>query len=261
MDYNPGVMPQDCNGAGDMSRSRHMLLTVLFIIMALLAGITHAADNDADGAGTKAASVAGQESADAAGSDKGYPEIFTYENVVALTFDDGPGRLTEELLDGLKERNVRATFFLVGENIEGNEAVVKRMYEEGHLIGNHTFSHVQLTAVPEAQALDEVNDANAAIEAVTGVRPYYIRPPYGMISQCMSEEIDMQCVLWTVDPEDWNTSDCNAVVRHVVKNAKNGDIILMHDIFDSSVTAALEIVDRLKERGYVFVTADQLILD
>ena len=196
-----------------------------------------------------------------ADADLGYPEVYTYENVVALTFDDGPGQSTEKLLDGLKERNVKATFFLVGENIEGNEEIVKRMYDEGHLIGNHTFSHVQLTAVSEGKALEEVNETNEAIKAITGVRPYYIRPPYGMLSSCMAEEIDMQCVLWTVDPEDWNTSDCNAVVRHVVKNARNGDIILMHDIFDSSVTAALEIVDRLKEKGYVFVTADQLILD
>ena len=196
-----------------------------------------------------------------ADADPGYPEVYTYENVVALTFDDGPGQSTEKLLDGLKERNVKATFFLVGENIEGNEEIVKRMYDEGHLIGNHTFSHVQLTAVSEGKALEEVNETNEAIKAITGVRPYYIRPPYGMLSSCMAEEIDMQSVLWTVDPEDWNTSVCGAVVRHVVKNAKNGDIILMHDIFDSSVTAALEIVDRLKEKGYVFVTADQLILD
>lgn len=246
-----------------MSRRRQMLLTVLFIIMAVLACIP------AEGLYTDegAAAVMQDNTDDVAGVSKTIdtvmenPKIFTYENVVALTFDDGPGRSTEELLDGLKERNVKATFFLVGENIEGHEDIVKRMYDEGHLIGNHTFSHVQLTAVPEGKALEEVNETNDAIEAVTGVRPYYIRPPYGMISSCMAEEIDMQCVLWTVDPEDWNTSDCGAVVRHVVKDAKNGDIILMHDIFDSSVTAALEIVDRLKEKGYVFVTADQLILD
>lgn len=247
-----------------MSRHRNILLMVVFVVMAVLACIPAEninADNKYISIAWNGTADVAEETDAGADADPGYPKVYTYENVVALTFDDGPGQSTEKLLDGLKERNVKATFFLVGENIEGNEDIVKRMYDEGHLIGNHTFSHVQLTAVPEAQALDEVNDTNAAIEAVTGVRPYYIRPPYGMISQCMSEEIDMQCVLWTVDPEDWNTSDCNAVVRHVVKNARNGDIILMHDIFDSSVTAALEIVDRLKERGYVFVTADQLILD
>lgn len=247
-----------------MIRHRNILLMVLFIVMAVLACIPAENINAGNRYTANVWNITDDaaEEADArADADLKYPEVYTYENVVALTFDDGPGRSTEKLLDGLKERNVKATFFLVGENIEGNEEIVKRMYDEGHLIGNHTFSHVQLTAVSEGKALEEVNETNEAIEAITGVRPYYIRPPYGMLSQCMAEEIDMQSVLWTVDPEDWNTSDCGAVVRHVVKNAKNGDIILMHDIFDSSVTAALEIVDRLKEKGYVFVTADQLILD
>ena len=247
-----------------MSRHRNILLMVVFVVMAVLACIPaeniNADNNYISSAWNGTADVA-EETDAGADADPGYPEVYTYENVVALTFDDGPGQSTEKLLDGLKERNVKATFFLVGENIEGNEEIVKRMYDEGHLIGNHTFSHVQLTAVSEGKALEEVNETNEAIKAITGVRPYYIRPPYGMLSSCMAEEIDMQSVLWTVDPEDWNTSDCGAVVRHVVKNAKNGDIILMHDIFDSSVTAALEIVDRLKEKGYVFVTADQLILD
>lgn len=247
-----------------MSRHRNILLMVVFVVMAVLACIPAEninTDNKYISSAWNGTADVAEETDAGADADLGYPEVYTYENVVALTFDDGPGQSTEKLLDGLKERNVKATFFLVGENIEGNEEIVKRMYDEGHLIGNHTFSHVQLTAVSEGKALEEVNETNEAIKAITGVRPYYIRPPYGMLSSCMAEEIDMQCVLWTVDPEDWNTSDCGAVVRHVVKNAKNGDIILMHDIFDSSVTAALEIVDRLKERGYVFVTADQLILD
>nr|DAM45928.1 MAG TPA: hypothetical protein [Caudoviricetes sp.] len=247
-----------------MSRHRNILLMVVFVVMAVLACIPAEninADNKYISSAWNGTADVAEETDAGADADLGYPEVYTYENVVALTFDDGPGQSTEKLLDGLKERNVKATFFLVGENIEGNEEIVKRMYDEGHLIGNHTFSHVQLTAVSEGKALEEVNETNEAIKAITGVRPYYIRPPYGMLSSCMAEEIDMQSVLWTVDPEDWNTSDCGAVVRHVVKNAKNGDIILMHDIFDSSVTAALEIVDRLKERGYVFVTADQLILD
>lgn len=247
-----------------MSRHRNILLMVVFVVMTVLACIPAEninADNKYNSSAWNGTADVAEETDAGADAHLEYPEVYTYENVVALTFDDGPGQSTEKLLDGLKERNVKATFFLVGENIEGNEEIVKRMYDEGHLIGNHTFSHVQLTAVSEGKALEEVNETNEAIKAITGVRPYYIRPPYGMLSSCMAEEIDMQCVLWTVDPEDWNTSDCGAVVRHVVKNAKNGDIILMHDIFDSSVTAALEIVDRLKEHGYVFVTADQLILD
>lgn len=190
------------------------------------------------------------------------PKVFTYENVVAITFDDGPRRSTTvKLLDGLAQRNVKATFFLMGKSIEGNEDIVERMYNEGHLIGNHTFNHVQLTSLSDENAVEEVEKTNAAIEAVTGSRPQYIRPPFGLISDKVEEELDMQCVMWSVDPEDWNTDNCGAVVNHVVKNVKSGDIILMHDIYDSSVTAALEIIDRLKAKGYVFVTVDQLLLD
>lgn len=190
------------------------------------------------------------------------PQIFTYENVVAITFDDGPRRsTTTKLLDGLKERNIKATFFLMGKSIEGNEDIIKRMYDEGHLIGNHTFNHVELTRLTDAKAFEEIEKTNNAISSITGYSPEYIRPPFGKISNKVEEKIDMQCVMWSIDPVDWNTSNCNKVVNHVVNNAKNGDIILMHDIYDSSVTAALEIIDRLQEKGYVFVTVDQMMID
>ena len=159
-----------------------------------------------------------------------------YENIVALTFDDGPhGTYTAELLDGLKQRGVVASFFVLGEHIEGNEELILRMKEEGHLIGNHTFSHVKL---------DTLN-GEAACSA------------YNEELECM---INLDKVLWTVDPQDWNTADTDAVVRHVVKNVKDGDIILLHDIYPSSVAAALRIVDELKARGYIFVTVDDIVI-
>jgi peptidoglycan/xylan/chitin deacetylase (PgdA/CDA1 family) len=185
-----------------------------------------------------------------------------YENIIAITFDDGPRRgTTDKLLDGLKERGVKATFFLIGSSIEGNEDIVARMHEDGHLIGNHTYSHIQLSSVSTEQAYAEIVKTNEKIASITGETPKYIRPPYGTYSNKLLKRINMIPVLWSVDPDDWDTTDVNYVVKSVVNHVKCGDIILMHDFYDTSVTAALEIIDELQAKGYVFVTVDQLLLD
>ncbi|MGN0160844.1 MAG: polysaccharide deacetylase family protein [Lachnospiraceae bacterium] len=188
--------------------------------------------------------------------------VVCQEKVVALTFDDGPGyKTTMQLLDGLKERGVHATFFLLGEKIEERQSVVERMHEDGHLIGNHTYSHVQLDAINLACAQAEVDKTNAIIEEITGEKPKYIRPPYGSWNDKLEGEIDMSAVMWTLDTSDWNTRDVRRIVDYVVDEVESGDIILMHDIYDTSVAAALEIVDQLQQRGYVFVTVDDLLID
>lgn len=184
-----------------------------------------------------------------------------YENVIAITFDDGPhSQYTVMLLDGLKERQVKGTFFVLGEKIAGNEEIIRRMHDEGHLIGNHTFSHVALTSVSVEEAKAEVDRTNAAIEAVTGVPVRYLRPPYGAFSDELEGEIDLDTVLWSVDPRDWDTSDVDSIVAAVVSSVKDGDIILLHDVYPSSVAAALRIVDELQDRGFVFVTVDDLVI-
>ena len=181
---------------------------------------------------------------------------------VALTFDDGPHPVyTPQLLDGLKERGVRATFFVVGENIPGNEEILKRMDAEGHLIGNHTYSHVKLSELDTARACAEVEKTNALICEVTGKEPEFIRPPFGEWKKTMECSLEMIPVLWDVDPLDWTTKNMALVVERVLKDTKPGDIILLHDYYQSSVDAALEIVDALMERGYKFVTVDELILE
>lgn len=188
--------------------------------------------------------------------------IVIKEKYVAITFDDGPdGKTTENLLEGLKERGVVATFFIVGENIEGNEEVIKKMYEEGHLIGNHTYSHINLMQTDMKKSLEEIEKTNEKIYEITGYYPQYIRAPYGKYDRQLEDNVDMIPVFWDVDPNDWNTKDCGKVVRTVVDSVSDGDIILMHDIYNSSVVAALEIIDELRQRGYVFVTVDQIILD
>ena len=184
------------------------------------------------------------------------------EKRIAITFDDGPHRLyTPKLLDGLKERGIHATFFLVGENIGNNEALVKRMAEEGHLIGNHTFSHVQLTKMKKEDACREVQQTNERICAVTGSPVLYIRPPYGSWNDELQAEIPMTVTLWNLDSEDWKSQNTGKIVELVESEAKEGSIILLHDIFDTSVEAALRIVDDLTAQGYTFVTVDELLLD
>ena len=181
---------------------------------------------------------------------------------VALTFDDGPHPVyTPQLLDGLKERGVHATFFVVGENIPGNEEILKRMDAESHLIGNHTYSHVKLSELDTARACAEVEKTNVLIQEATGKEPEFIRPPFGAWKKTMECSLGMLPVLWDVDPLDWTTKNTALVVERVLKDTKPGDIILLHDYYQSSVDAALEIVDTLTQRGYEFVTVDELILE
>ena len=181
---------------------------------------------------------------------------------IALTFDDGPSAAwTPALLDGLKERGVKATFFLIGENADKNPEIVKRMAEEGHLIGNHTYHHVELTKVSEKEARLELADTSAAIVRITGKEPEYMRPPFGVWQRKLEQEIRMLPVLWTIDPLDWTTENQDEIVNKVVTEAEENDIILLHDCYKSSVEAGLRIIDILQEEGFVFVTVDELLLN
>ena len=181
---------------------------------------------------------------------------------IALTFDDGPSAVwTPGLLDGLKERGVKATFFLIGENADKNPEIVKRMAEEGHLIGNHTYHHVELIKVSENEARLELADTSAVIVRITGKEPEYMRPPFGTWQRKLEQDIQMLPVLWTIDPLDWTTENQDEIVNKVVTEAEENDIILLHDCYKSSVEAGLRIVDILQEEGFVFVTVDELLLN
>lgn len=192
-------------------------------------------------------------------------EIMTeppFEKMVALTFDDGPHELcTPKLLDGLKSRGVHATFFLMGENIAGNEDLVLRMKEEGHLIGNHSYRHIQLTKAGEDAVCESIEKTETIISGITGDRPQYLRPPYGDWNEELECRLDLTTVFWTVDSLDWQLQNTSKIVSRVLKRTGNSDIILMHDIFPTSVESALQIVDALQARGYTFVTVDELMID
>ena len=181
---------------------------------------------------------------------------------VALTFDDGPNKeCTKDLLAGLKARGVKATFFLMGQSIPGNEDLVRRMKDEGHLIGNHSYRHIQLTKAGENAVCDAVDQTSVMIEQITGERPQYLRPPYGDWNDNLECKVDMTTVLWSVDSLDWKLQNRQKIVKRVLKDVKDGDIILMHDIFPTSVEAALEIIDTLTPQGYTFVTVDEVLID
>ena len=181
---------------------------------------------------------------------------------IAITFDDGPSsQCTGRLLDGLKERNVKATFFLIGENAKENPELVKRLDEEGHLIGNHTYHHVEITKVSDEEAKKEILDTNKVITSITGKSVEYMRPPIGLWQRNLEMEIEVLPVMWTIDPLDWTTENVDEIVNKVVTEAEENDIILLHDCYDSSVDAALRIIDILQKKGFEFVTVDQLIMN
>lgn len=181
---------------------------------------------------------------------------------VALTFDDGPHPVyTEMLLDGLAQREVRASFFVIGKNIPGNEELIARMEEEGHLIGNHTYDHVKICDMTGTDACEQVEKTSTLVQEITGKNTDFVRPPFGAWNEAMEGAFVMIPVMWDVDPLDWTTKNTGEIVRRVLEDVEDEDIILLHDYYASSVEAALQIVDELQAQGYEFVTADELILE
>lgn len=181
--------------------------------------------------------------------------------LLALTFDDGPRRsTTSKLLDGLDQRGVQATFFLIGKQIQGNEDLIRRMADSGHQIGLHTFDHVELHNLSPAKISDQLDRSRAALRAIVGDREFLLRPPYGFVDDTLRANANSPLILWSVDPEDWHDRDVQREVAHIVTHVQDGDIILMHDIFSESVDAALQLIDQLHQAGYSFVTVDDLFL-
>ena len=181
---------------------------------------------------------------------------------IALTLDDGPHPVyTPRLLEGLRERGVHVTFFLIGQNIDGNEEIIRQMKEDGHLIGNHSQNHMQLTKEQTKEACDHISRTNEKIKEITGQTPEYVRPPFGSWSEELECIVPMKVVLWDVDPLDWKNQNRDRVVRHIVTHVEDGSIILLHDVYGTSVEAAPEVIDTLSAEGYNFVTVDELLIE
>lgn len=181
--------------------------------------------------------------------------------LLALTFDDGPRRATtSKLLEGLEQRGVQATFFLIGKQIEGNEDLIHQMADGGHQVGIHTFDHVELRDLSPADIHRQLDPTREALRAILGDREFLLRPPYGFVDDTLLQQADSPIILWSVDPEDWHDRNVQREVAHIVSHVQDGDIILMHDIFPESVDAALQVIDQLHQAGYAFVTVDDLLL-
>lgn len=193
-----------------------------------------------------------------------YTSCHVEDSTVAMTFDDGPHpKLTPKLLDLLKERGIKATFFVIGKNVAEFPDIAKRIVDEGHEIANHSWSHPQLTKLSPAAFAGEISQTNDAIQQATGVRPVTMRPPYGAINPSLTkrlnEEYGLSVILWSVDPMDWKIRKSDHVSNHIIKSTAPGAIILAHDIHPSTIDAMPATLDALAAKGYKFVTVSELI--
>lgn len=186
-------------------------------------------------------------------------------NLVALTFDDGPNaKYTPMLISILKEKNVKATFFLLGEQVKLFPAQAKALADEGHEVACHSLSHKDLRKASKDEIVKEICDAQEIIEQATGKKPKVFRPPYGnsnatVVDVCKSAGID-NIIFWSVDTNDWKPGTTKAdIVAKTTKEARGGAIILLHDRFTKSVEAAGDIIDELKAKGYKFVTVSEML--
>ena len=180
--------------------------------------------------------------------------------VIALTFDDGPyPKVTGHILDVLEKNGVCATFFVLGSRIEGNEDMLTRMDELGCEIGNHSFSHADLTRLSKADCQRELSDTDAEIRRVTGHEASVVRPPYGHYNKTVMSAAERPLILWTVDTNDWRGKAPGEIADYVIQQAKEGSVILMHDQQTQTADAMEMIIPTLIEEGFRFVTISELI--
>ena len=199
-----------------------------------------------------------------AGAKISYSQVNITEKVVAMTFDDGPHpSLTPKLLDILKARNIKCTFFVIGKQVKMYPNIIRRMIEEGHEVANHTWTHASLTSRSDAQIRSELQQSEDALVAVANYRPHLIRPPYGAINtrikQLMFSEFGYSTIMWSVDPQDWRRPGVSVVTSRLVNGAHPGAIMLAHDIHPPTIEAMPGMFDQLLAKGYQFVTVSQLM--
>ena len=184
-----------------------------------------------------------------------------YKNkkLIALTFDDGPSNNTKYFIKELQKRDALVTFFVVGNRVKKYEDVLKETYLMGNQIGSHTYSHKNLLYLNEEEITKEIEKTNEAIYNVIGTKPTIIRVPYGNINKKIRSISNMNHILWNVDTLDWKYKNSNRVYKEIIKHAEDGNIILLHDIFKTSVNGVLKAIDELKKQGYEFVTIDEMV--
>ncbi|WP_338285936.1 polysaccharide deacetylase family protein [Luteolibacter sp. LG18] len=198
------------------------------------------------------------------GTSISYSRVNVAGKYIAITFDDGPhASNTPRLLDMLRARNIKATFFCVGQNVAEYPQICRQIVAEGHEIANHSWNHPLLTKLSDAQYHDQITKTHEAIIRATGVTPHLLRPPYGALTQRQREwaysEYGYPTVLWSVDPFDWKRPGAAAVTSRILSGTTPGGIILAHDIHAQTIDAMPATLDTLLSRGYKFVTVSQLL--
>ena len=178
--------------------------------------------------------------------------------LVAFTFDDGPSKYTLDIANILEEYNASATFFEVGYNIKAHPEITKELSERGFEIANHTTDHSKLTKLTEAKYLSKINDNNALFKELTGKDMPYLRPPYGSYNDKIKASAGVPIVTWSLDTRDWESRNKDKVIEMVINNIKEGDIILFHDLYESTRDAVKELMPLLKEQGYQAVSVGEL---
>ena len=184
---------------------------------------------------------------------------FKDKKLIAFTFDDGPNTTTtNRLLDGIKEYNAKVTFFVLGSRVNNHQEVLKRAYEEENQIGTHTYNHLNLFLLSDSKITEEINKTDEAIKNIIGVYPEVLRPPYGNINDNIKKLSSKYIINWNVDTEDWKLKDRNLIKDNILKNARDGAIVLLHDIYTESVEGSLLAMEELEKEGYAFVTISEM---
>lgn len=179
---------------------------------------------------------------------------------VALTFDDGPSpRCTPQLLDGLRDLGAKATFFVVGCQAVKDPDIVRRIADEGHQVGNHSYDHAALDQLTPTQALADLEKNDALLRELLGEGDYWVRPPYGLLTDDEAARLTVPLVNWSVDTEDWRTKNCDKILDVIYRCTGDGDIVLLHDRYLNTVEATLKAIAHLQQQGYVFVTVSELL--
>ena len=185
--------------------------------------------------------------------------VFEGKKLVALTFDDGPfPDTTPRLLDILHEKDVLATFFTLGNKAAAYPDIIKRANKEYHEIASHTMYHQNLIRIPKDAAISDINEAKTSIKNIIGRDPIYTRPPYGNTNDVVRATVGTPIILWSVDSEDWKSRNVEAIISTTMSEIHDGAIILMHDIYPTTIDAVPIIIDKLRENGYEFVTISEL---
>lgn len=192
------------------------------------------------------------------------PNVPEYAGSIALTFDDGPGIYTQRLLDILKNHDAKATFFVVGNRASYQKDILKRMADEGHEVGNHTFNHLSLKNLEHQEIRDQILIAKNIIESATGKANKLVRAPYGDLSSdvyAVGGELNVTFIHWSLDTLDWMTRDPQMIYNEIFSRVTDGDIILLHDIHESTIDAMEMVIPELINNGYKLVTVSELLTE